>query len=87
MLRTDVGGIALKRYLENDGDGMGVLDFDEDLPLIETKIQEFEQIYVLKEKERTAEVISILHNDLVLLLWIFYDDDVVSTFLREGSDL
>lgn len=87
MLRTDVGGIALKRDLENDGDGMSVLDFDEDLPLIETKIQEFEQIYVLKQKERTAEVISILHNDLVLLFWIFYDDDVVSTFLREGSDL
>lgn len=87
MLRTDVGRIALKRDLKYDGDGVSVLDFDKDLSLFETKIQELEQIYVLKQKERTGEVISILHNNLILLFWIFYDDDVVSTFLCEGSDL
>lgn len=66
---------------------MSVLHFYKDLPLIKTKIQEFEQIYALKENERIGEVISIFHNDLVLLFWIFYDDYVVSTFLRECSYL
>lgn len=87
MLRRDKGRVALERDLKNDGNGVRVPDLDKDLSFFETKIHELEQIDVLKQKKRIGEVISILHNNLAFLFWIFDADDIISTFLRECSDL
>ena len=87
MLRRDKGRVALERDLKNNGNGVRVPDLDKDLSFFETKIHELEQIDILKQKKRIGKVISILHNNLAFLFWIFNDDDIISTFLRECSDL
>lgn len=65
---------------------MSVLDFEKDLTLLETKIHDLEQINVLKRKEGILKIISILHYNFTILLWIFNYDNIVSTFLCECSD-